>query len=34
MPQLAGADRVLDPWAETIDDAMSISSLGYAYEGM
>jgi tyrosinase len=32
MPQLAGADRVLDPWAETIDDAMSISSLGYAYE--
>lgn len=34
MPQLAGADRVLDPWAETIDDAMSISTLGYAYEGL
>jgi tyrosinase len=32
MPQLTGADRVLDPWSETVDDVMSISNLGYAYK--
>jgi tyrosinase len=29
--QLAGADRVLDPWTETVDDVMSINDLGYNY---
>ena len=32
MPELAGPDRVLDPWSEIVDDAMSISNLGYAYK--
>lgn len=31
VPQLSGADRVLDPWSETIDDALSIANLGYDY---
>jgi tyrosinase len=31
IPPLTGPDRILDPWAETVDDAMSIAALGYAY---
>jgi tyrosinase len=31
MPQLAGADRILDPWTENVDNAMSIIDLGYSY---
>ena len=31
MPQLAGADRILDPWTENVDNAMSITDLGYSY---
>ena len=31
IPQLAGADRVLDPWTETVDNALSITDLGYSY---
>jgi tyrosinase len=31
VPPVTGADRILDPWTETVDDAMSITALGYAY---
>jgi tyrosinase len=31
VPPLTGVDRILDPWTETVDDAMSIAGLGYAY---
>lgn len=31
IPQLSGADRTLDPWSETSDNAISISDLGYSY---
>ncbi len=31
IPQLAGTDRILDPWTETVDNALSISDLGYSY---
>jgi len=32
VPPVTGVDRILDPWTETVDDAMSIAVLGYAYE--
>ena len=31
VPPVTGVDRILDPWTETVDDAMSIAALGYAY---
>jgi tyrosinase len=31
IPPVTGPDRILDPWTETVDDAMSIATLGYAY---
>jgi tyrosinase len=31
-PPLIGADRVMDPWAETLDDALDTAGLGYAYD--
>jgi tyrosinase len=31
-PPLTGADRVMDPWAETLDDALDAAGLGYAYD--
>jgi tyrosinase len=31
-PPLSGADRVMDPWAETLDDAVDAAGLGYAYD--
>ena len=31
-PPLSGIDRTLDPWAETVDDALDTTTLGYAYD--
>jgi tyrosinase len=31
-PPLTGSDRVMDPWAETLDDALDAVALGYAYD--
>ena len=31
-PALVGADQVLDPWPETVDDVRSPLALGYAYD--
>lgn len=32
VPPLEGIDRILDPWAETMDDAIDIAKLGYSYD--
>jgi tyrosinase len=32
VPPLAGDDRIMDPWTESYDDLVDISSLGYQYE--
>lgn len=34
MPQLAGPDRIMDPWAESYDDLLDTTALGYAYDSM
>lgn len=33
-PILAGPDRVMDPWAESYDDLLDITVLGYSYDSM
>ncbi len=33
-PQLTGADRVMDPWAESYDELLDIAALGYDYDSM
>jgi tyrosinase len=31
-PRLTGADLVMDPWAESYDDLLDITALGYSYD--
>jgi tyrosinase len=33
-PILSGPDRVMDPWAESYDDLLNITNLGYAYDSL
>lgn len=33
-PPLAGRDRIMDPWAESYDDLLDITALGYAYDSL
>lgn len=33
-PLLSGSDRVMDPWAESYDDLLDITALGYTYDSM
>jgi tyrosinase len=33
-PLLAGADRIMDPWAESYDDLLDTAALGYTYDSM
>jgi tyrosinase len=33
-PPLTGADRIMDPWAESYDDLLDMSTLGYTYDSM
>jgi len=33
-PLLSGADRIMDPWAESYGDLLDIAALGYAYDSL
>jgi tyrosinase len=33
-PPLKGADRIMDPWPESYDELLDVSSLGYTYDSM
>ena len=33
-PILSGSDRVMDPWAESYDDLLNLTALGYAYDSL
>jgi tyrosinase len=33
-PPLTGPDRIMDPWAESYDDLLDITALGYGYDSM
>lgn len=33
-PLLSGADRIMDPWAESYDELLDIATLGYSYDSM
>jgi tyrosinase len=33
-PLLSGPDRVMDPWAESYDDLLNITALGYGYDSL
>jgi tyrosinase len=33
-PLLFGADRIMDPWAESYDDLLNVAALGYGYDSL
>ena len=33
-PPLQGADRIMDPWAESYDDLLETEKLGYSYDSV
>lgn len=33
-PPLSGSDNIMDPWMESYEDLLAISSLGYSYDSM